>query len=91
MTGMMLVDLDDDARSDLLAFQVQLPSVGALLLGLVKSIDIDVRAVGYRSGGDGFEPKPAWRRTVTLRTLTLRTLWSRKTPWVPGTGLSFEE
>ena len=78
VTGMMLVDLDDDARSDLLAFQVQLPSVGALLLGLVKSIDIDVRAVGYRSGGDGFEPKPAWRRTVTLRIPSILSLLSRQ-------------
>lgn len=78
VTGMLLLDLDDDAKTDLLAFQVQLPSVGALLLGLVQSIDIDVRAVGYRSGGDGFEPKPAWRRVVTLRIPSILSLLSRQ-------------
>ncbi len=78
VTGMLLMDLDDDAKSDLLAFQLQLPSVGALLLGLVQSIDIDVCAVGYRSGGDGFEPKPAWRRTVTLRIPSILSLLSRQ-------------
>ncbi len=78
VTGMLLVDLDEDARSDLLAFQLQLPSVGALLLGFVKSIDIDIRAVGYRSAGDGFDSKPAWRRTVTLRIPSILSLLGRQ-------------
>ena len=78
VTGMLLLDLDEDKRSDLLAFQVQLPSVGALLLGLVKSIDIDVRAVGYRSAKDGFESLPQWRRTVTLRIPPLLSLLSKQ-------------
>lgn len=78
VSGMMLVDLDEDKRSDMLTFQVQLPSVGTLLLGLVQSIDIDVRAVGYRSAKDGFEPLPAWRRTVTIRIPSLLSLLSRQ-------------
>ncbi len=78
VTGMLLVDLDEDKRSDLLAFQVQLPSLGSLLLGLVKSIDIDVRAVGYRSAQDGFEALPAWRRTLTLRIPPLLSLLSKQ-------------
>jgi hypothetical protein len=67
VTAMLLVDLDEDQRADLLAFQVQLPGVGALLLGLVQSIDIDIKAVGYRSEGGAFASLPAWRRVVTLR------------------------
>jgi hypothetical protein len=67
VTGMLLLDLDDDQKADLLAFQVQLPSIGSLLLGLVQSIDIDIKAVGYRAEGGAFAGTPAWRRVVTLR------------------------
>ncbi len=74
VTAMLLVDLDDDARADLLTFQVQLPGVGALLLGLVQSIDIDIKAVGYRSENGAFANLPAWRRTVTLRIPPVLTL-----------------
>ena len=78
VTGMLLVDLDDDRRADLLTFQVQLPGVGALLLGLVQSIDIDVKAVGHKSEADGFARTPTWRRTVTLRIPPLLSLLSRQ-------------
>ncbi|MBX3462729.1 MAG: VCBS repeat-containing protein [Planctomycetes bacterium] len=78
VTAMLLVDLDDDARADLLAFQVQLPGIGALLLGLVQSIDIDVKAVGYRSEQGAFANLPAWRRTVTLRIPPVLTLLGRQ-------------
>ena len=67
VSAMLLVDLDDDKKADLLAFQVQVPGVGALLLGLVQSIDIDIKAVGYRSEDGAFTGAPAWRRTITLR------------------------
>lgn len=78
VSAMLVVDLDEDARSDLLTFQVQLPSIGSLLLGLVQSIDIDVRAIGYRSEKDGFAALPVWRRTVTLRIPSLLSLLSRQ-------------
>lgn len=78
VSAMLVLDLDDDARADLLTFQVQLPSIGSLLLGLVQSIDIDVRAVGYRSEANGFASLPAWRRTVTLRIPSLLSLLSRQ-------------
>lgn len=67
VSAMLLIDLDEDGKQDLLTARVQLPGIGALILGLVQSIDIDVRAVGYRSDGDGFAAKPGWRRTITLR------------------------
>ncbi len=78
VSGMLLVDLDEDKRADLLVFQVQLPGIGALLLGLVQSIDIDVKAVGYRSENGAFANTPAWRRTVTLRVPPLLSLLSRQ-------------
>lgn len=73
-SGMLVVDLDEDGRADLLTFQVQIPTIGALLLGLVRSIDIDVKAVGYRSENGAFVNSPTWRRTVTLRVPPLLSL-----------------
>jgi len=78
VSGMFLVDLDEDRRADLLSFQVQLPGIGSLLLGLVQSIDIDIKAVGYRSEGGAFANTPAWRRTITLRIPPLLTLLSKQ-------------
>lgn len=67
VSSMLLVDLDEDEKADLLAFQLQVPGIGALLLGLVQSIDIDIKAVGYRSENGAFAGAPVWRRTITLR------------------------
>lgn len=67
VSAVLLADLDDDKKADLLAFQVQVPGIGALLLGLVQSIDIDIKAVGYRSEDGAFAGAPKWRRTITLR------------------------
>ncbi|HEX5053099.1 MAG TPA: VCBS repeat-containing protein [Planctomycetota bacterium] len=78
VSAFLLVDLDEDQKSDLLAFQVQLPGIGSILLGLVQSIDIDIKAVGYRSVQGAFENKPTWRRTVTLRIPPLLSLLSRQ-------------
>jgi len=78
VTELILIDLDDDKRDDLLTFRVQLPGLGTILLGLVQSIDIDVRAVGYPSTESGFARTPKWRRTVTVRVPPLLTLLSRQ-------------
>lgn len=78
VSAMLLVDLDEDGCSDLLTFQVQVPGVGALLLGLVQSIDIDIKAVGYRSVGGALASTPAWRRTITLRIPPLLRLLSQQ-------------
>jgi hypothetical protein len=74
VSAFLVVDLDGDDRADLLTFQVQLPGVAALLLGLIQSIDIDIRAVGYRSEGGAFAGAPQWRRTLTLRIPPLLSL-----------------
>lgn len=78
VSAMLLVDLDDDRRADLLTFQVQLPGVGTLLLGMVQSTDIDIKAVGYRSEESGFANTPTWRRTITLRIPSLLSLLNRQ-------------
>ena len=78
VSAMLLVDLEDDQKADLLTFQVQVPGVGALLLGLVQSIDLDIKAVGYRSENGAFANTPAWRRTITLRIPPLLSLLSRQ-------------
>ncbi len=78
VTELMLIDLDNDMSDDLLTFQVQLPGIASILVGLVQSLEIDVRAVGYKSGNNGFESTPKWRRTVTVRVPPLLSLLSRQ-------------
>lgn len=78
VTQLLLIDLDNDDCDDLLTFRVQVPGLASILLGLVQSIDIDVRAVGYRSEQNGFAGTPEWRRTVTVRVPPLLSLLSRQ-------------
>mgnify|MGYP003664568925 FL=1 len=74
VTQLLLIDLDRDNCDDLLTFRVQLPGLATIVLALVRSIDIDVRAVGYQSEKTGFAGAPKWRRTVTVRIPPLLTL-----------------
>ena len=78
VTALLVVDIDEDDRADLLTFRVQIPGIGALLLGLVRSIDIDIKAVGYPSETNGFANQPKWRRTVTLRIPPILSIISRQ-------------
>lgn len=78
VTAMLLADIDNDERADLLTFRVRLPSLGELLVALVRSIDVDIKAVGYRSEADGFARLPKWRRVVTLRVPPILSLLSRQ-------------
>ncbi len=78
VTALLLADLDEDGGADLLTFRVQVPGVASLVLGLVRSIDVEIRAVGYPSEADGFAKKPAWRRTLTLRVPPLLSLLGRQ-------------
>jgi hypothetical protein len=74
VTQLLLIDLDRDNCDDLLTFRVQLPGLATIVLALVRSIDIDVRAVGYKSEKNGFAGAPKWRRTVTVRIPPLLSL-----------------
>ena len=78
ITAMRMMDLSEDGRDDLLTFRVQVPDVASALMGLVRSTDIDIRAVAYESEGDGFAKKPKWRRTITLRVPPLLSLLGRQ-------------
>lgn len=82
VTAVVLVDLDADARADLLLLRVQVPTAAALALSLVRSLEVDLHAVGYRNQGKQpsgmFAPTPAWRRTVTLRVPPLLSLFEQQ-------------
>jgi len=82
ITHLVVVDIDEDGKADLLTFRVRIPSFGSLLLGLVQSLDIDIKAVGYASERDGFARAPKWRRTITVRVPPLLSLLSRQEEFV---------
>lgn len=68
VTAMMITHLDDDKYPDLLILRVHVPSVAGLLLGVLRSLEIELFARGYRSKeGRTFERTPAWRSEITLR------------------------
>jgi hypothetical protein len=68
VTALLLLDLDADRRPDLVLLRVLVPSVGAILRGLVSEWEVEVAAVGYRAGGErDFEPTPKWRSTLRFR------------------------
>jgi hypothetical protein len=68
VTALLLLDLDGDARADLVLLRLQIPTVAALLRGLVSEWEIEVSAVGYRARGErDFEASPAWRSHLAFR------------------------
>jgi hypothetical protein len=68
VSGLLLMRVDDDARDDLLVFKIDLPSAGELVVGLVSSLDVPIRVLGYRTDEDGrFENRATWSRELTLR------------------------
>ncbi|MDA1220998.1 MAG: VCBS repeat-containing protein [Planctomycetota bacterium] len=68
VSGLLLMRVDDDARDDLLVFKVDVPSAGELVVGLVSSLDVPIRVIGYRTDEEGrFEDRATWSRELTLR------------------------
>lgn len=68
VTGLLLLRLDDDPRVDLCIFKVEVPSAVELVLGLVSSIDVPIKVLGYRTDEKGsFARKAQWNRELTLR------------------------
>jgi len=68
VTALVLLDLDADGRPDLVLLRVQVPTVAALLRGLVAEWEVEISAVGYRAGGErDFQPTPAWRSQLAFR------------------------
>ena len=68
VTALLVLDLDEDTRPDLLLIKVQVPSVATILRGLVAEWSVDVDAIGYRNDGHGaFETSPKWRNTLSFQ------------------------
>lgn len=68
VTALTLVNLDDDGLADLLLVRVQVPSIAALLRGLVREFDVEVDVAGYRNkGACQFETAPAWKSRLFFR------------------------
>jgi len=67
VTALLVLDLDDDERPDLLLIKVQVPSIATILRGLVAEWSVDVDAIGYRNDGRrAFETTPKWRSTLSF-------------------------
>lgn len=78
VTTMLLIDLDQDDLPDLLIVKLVVPSIASLLVGMVRSFDVEITALGYRNeGGHGFAKTPTDRGTVVLRLPPLLELLKR--------------
>jgi FG-GAP-like repeat len=67
VTALLVLDLDQDKKPDLLLIKVQVPSIASILRGLVATWSVDVEAIGYRNDGQGgFETTPKWRNTLSF-------------------------
>jgi hypothetical protein len=68
VTALFLADLDADGYPDLVLFKVQVPSIAAILKGLLREWEVEIDAAGYRNvQGKTFDPKPAWKSALFLR------------------------
>jgi FG-GAP-like repeat len=68
ITGLLLADLDADKFPDLVLFKVQVPSLAAILRGLVQEWEVEIDAAGYKNlAGKTFDTKPAWKNALYLR------------------------
>jgi hypothetical protein len=68
VTALLLADLDGDKYPDLVLFKVQVPSLAAILRGLLREWEVEIDAAGYRNlQGRTFDTKPAWKSALYLR------------------------
>lgn len=68
VTTIALLELDDDGLPDLLAVKLVVPSLGALVVGMLAEWDVRIHAVGYRNAGGGrFDVRPMLRSELRLR------------------------
>ncbi len=67
-TLILLAQLDDDDRPDLLVMRVVVPGVGTLIRGLVGEWEVEMDAIAYQNTGDGqFGKEPSQRATIVFR------------------------
>ena len=68
VTGLSLIKLDDDEFVDLLIYKLDVPSIGALVVGMFQSWDIEITVLGYSSlQGARFGTTAAKEGKVVLR------------------------
>jgi hypothetical protein len=68
VTALLLADLDGDKYPDLVLFKVQVPSLAAILRGLLREWEVEIDAAGYKNlAGKTFDTKPAWKSALYLR------------------------
>jgi hypothetical protein len=68
VTALLVLDLDEDTKPDLLLIKVQVPSIAAILRGLVAEWSVDIDAIGYKNDGQrAFETTPKWRNTISFQ------------------------
>jgi hypothetical protein len=78
VTTLLLLDLDQDDLPDLLIVKLVVPSLASILVGMVRSFDVEITALGYRNeGGRSFSKTPTDRGTVVLRLPPLLELLKR--------------
>ncbi|MEY2747082.1 MAG: FG-GAP-like repeat [Planctomycetota bacterium] len=67
-TLILLAQLDEDQRPDLLVLRVVVPGVGTLIRGLVGEWEVEMDAVAYANAGGGqFGKEPSQRATIVFR------------------------
>src|SRR5690606_30750668 len=68
VTALALIEVDGDDRPDLLVIKLVVPSVGALVVGMLRPLDVEITALAYKNEGrQGFARTPAERATLVLR------------------------
>lgn len=72
VTALMLMHLDGDKYPDMLIVKVHVPTIGTLIVGAMRSFDVELDALGYASRkGRTFERTPTWKSRITVRVPAL--------------------
>jgi hypothetical protein len=72
VTALMLMHLDGDEYPDMLIVKVHVPTIGTLIVGAMRSFNVELDALGYASRkGRTFERTPTWKSRITVRVPAL--------------------
>ncbi len=67
VTLLLVLQLDDDEYPDLFLLKVQVPTVAAIAMGLMGSLEVEITALAYASvDGASFAPSPARRGELAV-------------------------
>jgi hypothetical protein len=72
VTALMLLHLNEDKYPDMLILKVHVPTIGTLIVGAMRSFEVEIDALGYASKeGRTFERTPTWKSRITVRVPAL--------------------